>query len=169
MICPTCGTLNLPGADWCRWCQFALMAVDRPEPQDRVDRSLMLDLVTVLNPKSPATLPVGASLREALTLMAARDVGAVLVVGEDGSLVGILTERDFLNKVAGRTGLGPSAVAQIMTRHPETVTPRDTLAFALGKMAGGNYRHVPVVDGGKPVGLISVRDVLRHVVKLCSE
>jgi CBS domain-containing protein len=52
-----------------------------------------------------------------------------------------------------------------MTRDPETVTPADTLAFALGKMDAGGYRHLPVVAGGRPVGVVSVRDVLRHVTR----
>jgi CBS domain-containing protein len=168
MICPTCGTLNLPGADWCQWCEFALMAVDRPEPQDRIDRSLMLDLVTVLQLKSAATLFATAELRQALDLMAARGVGAVLVVDAQNQLCGILTERDFLNKVAGREN-PPRTVGEVMTPYPETVTPRDTLAFTLGKMAGGNYRHVPVVENGVPVGLVSIRDVLKHIVQLCRD
>jgi len=56
-----------------------------------------------------------------------------------------------------------------MTPNPETVTSGDTLAFALGKMDAGGYRHLPVVAGGKPVGVISVRDVLRHVTDVCPE
>jgi CBS domain-containing protein len=53
-----------------------------------------------------------------------------------------------------------------MTRSPETVAPADILAVALGKMDSGGYRHLPVVDGGKPIGVISVRDVLRHLTSL---
>jgi len=56
-----------------------------------------------------------------------------------------------------------------MTPHPETVGPADPLAFALGKMAGGGYRHLPVVKDGQPVGVISVRDILRHIVWLCRD
>jgi CBS domain-containing protein len=80
-----------------------------------------------------------------------------------------LTERDFLTKVAGSAGFGRQPVADYMTHHPETVGPTDSLAFALGKMAGGGYRHLPVVRDGQPVGVISVRDILRHVVWLCRD
>jgi CBS domain-containing protein len=170
MICPLCGNKgNLPGADWCAWCQFDLAAVDRPVPSDRVEHSLMTDPVAALGPREPVTVPVGADLQQAIQQMIARKVGAVLVTDPDGRLVGILTERDFLTKVAGTNGFGSGAVSAYMTRHPETVAADDPLAFALGKMAGGGYRHLPVVAGGRPVGVISVRDILRHIVQLCRD
>jgi CBS domain-containing protein len=169
MICPACGHLNLPGADWCNWCQFALMVLDRPVPQDRVERSLMADPVTVLGLHPPTTLTDDADLGSAVAEMIDGHLGAVLVIDATGKLVGILTERDFLTKVAGQPGYAKLPVCQFMTRHPETVSPKDTLAFALGKMAGGNYRHLPVVEGGKPIGTVSVKDILRHVVGLCAD
>jgi CBS domain-containing protein len=54
-----------------------------------------------------------------------------------------------------------------MTRNPETVSLNDSLALALQKMDVGGYRHLPVVEDGKPVGVISVRDMMRHLTKLC--
>jgi CBS domain-containing protein len=170
MICPLCGHKdNLPGAETCGFCQFDLTAVDRPAPADRVDRSLMLDPVAVLGPKPPVTVPVGGELGEAVAAMIGQRVGAVLVTEPGETLVGILTERDFLTKVAGRADFAGLPVREFMTRRPETVRPTDPLAYALGKMAGGGYRHLPVVDGGRPVGVVSVRDVLRHVVGLCQD
>lgn len=167
MICPSCGQTNLPGADSCDWCQFSLTAMDRPVPQDRVDRSLMADPVSILSPRTPVTIPHDADLGNAVGAMMARGVGAVLVTNADGQLAGILTERDFLTKVAGQPGYRMLPVRDFMTAKPETVSPTHTLAFVLSKMAGGNYRHLPVVEGGKPVGVVSVRDILRHVVGLC--
>jgi CBS domain-containing protein len=170
MICPLCGHKgNLPGADWCVWCQFDLAAVDRPAAADRVEHSLMTEPVAVLGPREPVTVPACADLGQAIRQMIARKVGAVLVTDPDGRLVGILTERDFLTKVAGANGFTRQPVAAFMTRHPETVTADDPLAYALGKMAGGGYRHLPVVAGGRPVGVISVRDILRHIVQLCRD
>jgi CBS domain-containing protein len=145
------------------------MAVDRPAPLDRVDRSLMTDPVTVLEPRPPILLPADAGLGQAVQAMMARGIGAVFVTGPNRCLVGILTERDFLTKIVGEPGYETLPVGQFMTRHPETVKPNDTLAFALGKMAGGGYRHLPVVDGGVPIGMVSVRDVLRYVVRLCAD
>ncbi len=170
MICPLCGyNRNLPGSDWCGWCQFDLSAVDRPAPVDRVERSLMLDPVSALNPRSPAVVPVDANLHTAMSVMMERRMGAVLVTDQDGRLVGILTERDFLTKLADRPGFGSEPVKAWMTRHPETVSPTDPIGTALGKMAGGGYRHLPVVAGGVPVAVLSVRDVIRHLVGLCQD
>lgn len=170
MICPLCGHKeNLPGADSCLWCHFDLSAMDRPSALDRVELSLMTEPVSILEPKTPVTVGVGANLGQAVRKMIAEQVGAVLVINPDGQLVGILTERDFLTKVAGSVGFGSQPVTAYMTPCPETVGPADPLAFALGKMAGGGYRHLPVVKGGQPVGVISVRDILRHIVWLCRD
>lgn len=171
MICPVCGyKRNLPGADWCEKCQFDLSSIDRLSGSDRVEFSLLSDPVALLEPREPVTVPGDADLGVAMKEMITRHVGAVLVTEPDGQLSGILTERDFLTKVAGTVGFDALPVSRFMTRKPETVTPADPLAFALGKMAGGGYRHLPVVDdAGRPVGVISVRDVLRHVVHLCRD
>ncbi|HJZ54863.1 MAG TPA: CBS domain-containing protein [Gemmataceae bacterium] len=169
MYCPTCGHLNLPGADACEECGLPLANLDMPAPHDRVERSLMTESVAVLGPREPVTVGVGEDLGRAVRQMIERKVGAVLVTDAAGGLVGILTERDFLTKVAGQPGFEALPVRQFMTPRPETVAPTDTLAFALSKMDAGGYRHLPVVEGGRPVGVISVRDVLRHVTDLCRD
>ncbi len=167
MYCPACNhTRNPPGADACENCGLPLVRVDEPALHGRVERSLMTDPVSVLAPAAPVTVVAAATLADAIHLMIDRHVGAVLVVGAAGELVGILTERDFLTRVAGRPGFEKLAVGDHMTRDPETVTPADTLAFALGRMDAGGYRHLPVVAGGKPVGMVSIRDVLRHVTRI---
>jgi CBS domain-containing protein len=166
MYCPACNyTRNLPGADACDNCGLPLVRTDEPALHGRVERSLMTDPVSILHPREPVTVPTDAPLGDAIGLMIDRRVGAVLVVGPAGELVGILTERDFLTRVAGRAGFEALPAGDFMTRDPETVTPADTLAFALGKMDAGGYRHLPVVAGGRPVGVVSVRDVLRHVTR----
>ena len=97
-------------------------------------------------------------------------VGAMLVVDEAGKLAGILTERDLLTKVAGfHPEFADLPVQRFMTADPEAVSVTDSLAFALHKMDIGGYRHLPVVKDGKPVGVISVRDMLKHVTRLCKD
>ena len=59
-------------------------------------------------------------------------------------------------------------VSEFMTPNPEAVRPTDTLAFVLHKMDGGGYRHLPVAKDGRPLGMVSVRDMLRHITRLCS-
>ncbi len=127
----------------------------------------MADPVSALSPKPPITLPANALLGLAVARMIDGGVGAILVTDPAGILVGILTERDILNKAPLGPGYDRHRVEEYMTRDPETVALSDSLAFALGKMASGNYRHVPVVADDKPVGLIAVRDILRHIVMLC--
>jgi len=167
MICPVCGQLNLPGTEQCSNCLYDLAAIDRPIPADRLEESLLRDPVSVLQPKPPVTVAVHATLGEAIAKMISQSVGALLVLGADGELVGILTERDFLTKVAGAADFATRPVRDFMTARPETAALGDPLAFALSKMDGGGYRHLPITAAGKPVGVVSVRDMLRHLVRLC--
>ena len=60
-------------------------------------------------------------------------------------------------------------IGRFMTQRPETVTTTDTLNFVLHKMDGGGYRHVPVLEAGRPVSMLSVRDMLKHLTRLCRE
>ena len=91
------------------------------------------------------TLRPTATVGEAIQTMLAHDIGALLVVDSDGKLLGIFSERDLLTKVAGlHDSYAELPVAQFMTANPETVTPDDTLAFALHKMDIGGYRHLPL-------------------------
>jgi CBS domain-containing protein len=170
MICPTCGWDNLPGSEECQNCQQDLTPLDRPVAHDRVERSLMEDMVGVLNPRPPVTVPPTATVGEALQIMLDRNLGTVLVVDAVGELRGIFSERDLLTKVAGvYEDFGGLPVNRFMTPRPETVTATDTLNFALHKMDIGGYRHLPVLTEGKPSGVISVRDMLRHITRLCQE
>jgi CBS domain-containing protein len=168
MICPTCAHDNLPGAEECSRCQQDLTQLDQPSACNRVERSLMEDAVGQLQPRLPITVGPNTTIREAMQLMLARDIGAVLVVGDGGKLLGVFSERDLLTKVAGtHDNYAELPVCQFMTPNPETVAPGDPLAFALHKMDIGGYRHTPVVQHGVPVGMISVRDMLRHITRLC--
>jgi CBS domain-containing protein len=100
-----------------------------------------------------------ATVAEAARAMTTRHVGAVLVF--DGErLAGILTERDVLQAVA--KGLREDAsVGEWMTRHPETIEPTDSTEHAAALMIHGGFRHLPVVDGGTVVGILSIRDLMR--------
>ena len=92
--------------------------------------------------------------------MAAKNIGAMLVV--DGTaLAGIFTERDALSRVLAK-GLDPAKtkIAQVMTAKPLTISAEKPLSHALFIMHDNAFRHMPVVDGGKLVGVVSVRDAL---------
>jgi CBS domain-containing protein len=149
---------------------FDLSSLDQPEGHDRVERSVMSDPVHELKPKAPVMISVNALLGDAVQLMVDKEIGAVLVTGDQGRLEGILTERDYLMKVVGvMDDYARQPVQAVMTTQLETVNSQDTIAYAIQKMDVGDYRHLPVVDDGVPVGIISVRDVIRHVTRLCAD
>jgi CBS domain-containing protein len=119
----------------------------------RVADLMAADLLTV-EPDAPLT--------EAVRSMDDRRVGAVLVL-ERERLVGVFTERDVLRAVA--QGLTPEAtVGEWMTRGPETIESDDTAEHAAVLMIHGGFRHLPVVDEGKVVGILSIRDLMRSVL-----
>jgi CBS domain-containing protein len=168
MICPNCSHDNLPGSETCGNCGGDLTQLDQPTAHDRVERSLMEDPVSALNPRPVISLPPTARVGQAIQTMLQFDIGAVLIVNEQGKLVGIFSERDLLTKVAGFDPDYPKQpVSEVMTPNPETVRPDHTLAFALHKMDVGGYRHLPVLKDGQPLGMISVRDMLRHITRMC--
>ena len=106
------------------------------------------------------TAPPQMSVREAAQIMKQRRVGAMMVV-EHGMLVGVFTERDALNRVVaeGRDA-NSTALAGVMTHNPKTVSASASFNAALEMMHEGRFRHVPVVEAGRPVGMISVRDAM---------
>jgi CBS domain-containing protein len=170
MICPNCGHDNLPGDEECSCCRQDLTQLDRPVAHDRVEQSLMEDPVGSLHPPEPiSTLPT-TSVSDAIHAMLKQDVGALLVTDETGKLLGIFSERDLMAKVT-RPGADYTkmTVGEFMTVNPECVNADDTLAFALHKMDVGSYRHLPVLHEGKPAAVISVRDLLRHITRLCKD
>ncbi|MEB3851837.1 MAG: CBS domain-containing protein [Desulfurococcales archaeon] len=94
--------------------------------------------------------------------MAENNIGSVLVV-EGGRLVGIITERDVIRLLAAGRPL-TEKLGDVMTRDPVTVKPDTPLIVALARMVEYNIRHLPVVDEkGRPVGVLSVRDVIRNL------
>ena len=106
------------------------------------------------------TAPANTTVIEAARLMKQRHVGAVMVV-EDGKLVGVFTERDALFRVvAEERDSKTTRLAEIMTRDPQTVHPDKPFAHALQMMYQGGFRHVPVVENDRPIGIVSVRDAL---------
>ena len=115
---------------------------------------------TILKDQEPLTAPATMTVGEAARLMKQGKFGAVMVV-ENGSLVGIFTERDALFRVVAE---GHDAqiiqLANVMTRDPRTIHPDRALVDALHLMHAGGFRHVPVVEDGRPIGMVSARDAL---------
>jgi CBS domain-containing protein len=140
---------------------------DRPIPYDRVQNALMHETVAALKPRAALTIGPDTPLSEAVACMAQHDIGAVLIVDASGVLVGILTERDVLIRGVSREAR-QRPVREWMTHRPESVRDTDSLALALHKMDCGGYRHLPVVhDVPHRYGVISVRDLLAYITRIC--
>lgn len=126
-----------------------------------VQRTIVPD---VIRSQKLVTLTRDASVREAAHLMAERAIGAIMVV-EDLRLVGIFTERDVAVRVVA-AGLDADAtkLGAVMTPDPDTLKPTDSVRTALDLMKQHGYRHLPVVQGRKLVGIVSIRDLYNTVM-----
>jgi len=104
-----------------------------------------------------------ATLSDAARLLAERRIGAVLVLGIEGRVAGILSERDIVRALAARGAPGlEERVDQVMTRKVFTCSENDTVAQVMEQMTAGKFRHVPVIDQGRLTGIISIGDVVNH-------
>ncbi len=170
MICPQCGFENIAGADDCANCKQDLTYFDQPAATagSAVERALTEEQVRVLEPARPICVPPTACLRDVIQTLIDKKIGCVLVT--DGpDLLGIFTERDVLMNLAGREKeLANEQVREWMTPNPETVEEDDSIAFAIHKMDIGGYRHLPVMQAGRPQGVISIRDLVRHLASYLS-
>jgi CBS domain-containing protein len=116
------------------------------------------DNVVTINPT--------ADLFAAVKLMTERRIGAVVALGADDRIVGILSERDIVRALAER---GPTAlyepVSQVMTRDVKTCAEDDTIGDLMGRMTMGKFRHMPVARQGRLIGIVSIGDVVKSRVE----
>lgn len=113
--------------------------------------------------RSVITISPQRTLHEAVDMLSERGVGALVVTGVDGAVLGILSERDVV-RVLGKDG--PRAldntVSRIMTSRVKTCTPYDTIEDVMEMMTAGRFRHVPVMEDGKLAGIVSIGDVVKR-------
>lgn len=105
-----------------------------------------------------------ATLREAIDNIQEEHVGCILLENDD-KISGIFTERDIVQKIVGnRHDLDKEYVTDYMTIRPDVLHQNDAIGFALNKMIEGGYRHIPITNkSGKPVGVISMQDIINHL------
>lgn len=105
------------------------------------------------------------TLAEAIRTLGEKRIGAVVVMGADGALVGILSERDII-RALGELGAGAleSAVSRSMTSKVVTCRPQTSVDELMEIMTTGRFRHVPVVENGRVTGIVSIGDVVKHRV-----
>jgi len=115
---------------------------------------------SVMKRKKVLMAPPETTVSKAAKLMAGRNVGAVMVV-ENERLVGIFTERDAVFRVVARgKDAQTTQLADVMTTRPLTVDPDKSFGHALLMMHENGFRHVPVIEDGKPIGIVSARNAL---------
>ena len=106
-----------------------------------------------------------ATILEALELMAEKNVGAVIVL-DDSKLVGILSERDYARKVElGGLSSADTKVSEIMTTSVSTVSPNASVDHCMEMMTEGRFRHLPIVEDGSVIGVISIGDIVKAVIE----
>ncbi|MFA6444263.1 MAG: CBS domain-containing protein [Sterolibacterium sp.] len=115
---------------------------------------------SVMEPHKVLTAPPDTSVSKAAELMAKKNVGAVMVV-ENEHLIGIFTERDAVFRVIARgRDARTTLLSEVMTAAPQTVAPDKPFGYALLMMYENGFRHVPVIENGKPIGIVSSRNAL---------
>jgi CBS domain-containing protein len=162
MRCPSCGFENYTGEDACANCGADLASADVPQDPGSFQGRLLGDHLDAIATGEPPTVDPTTSAARAVARMHAEGWDCLLVM-HDGRLVGIFTERDAVLKLADKR-LELFDVRDVMTRDPVVLRPDDSLAVAIHKMAVGGFRHIPVMDGDRPIGVVAARDVFHHIL-----
>jgi CBS domain-containing protein len=162
MLCPTCRFDNFQGDENCANCGADLVASDTPESALEYRDTVLGEHLEALGLSAFQTVAPGDGVADAIRTMHLMGTDCMLVVA-DGALVGIFTDRDALAKATDKR-LGLYTVADFMTPDPVVLRREDTLAVAIHKMAVGEFRHIPIVDDGKPIGVVAAADLFRHLV-----
>jgi signal-transduction protein with cAMP-binding, CBS, and nucleotidyltransferase domain len=162
MLCPTCRFDNFEGDDICANCGADLMASDTPQPATDYGDTILGEHIEALGLGAFQAVPPTLGVADAIRQMHASGADCLLVV-DDGRLVGIFTDRDAVVKAADKR-LALYTVGDFMTPDPVVLRPEDTLAIAIHKMAVGEFRHIPIVDDGRPIGVVAAADLFRQLV-----
>jgi CBS domain-containing protein len=108
------------------------------------------------------TIEPTATLAAAMEILARRRIGALVITGADRRIVGIISERDIVRVLVERgTEMLQSPVSEIMTRKVVSCGQNETIAEIMGRMTAGKFRHVPVVEQGRLIGIVSIGDIVK--------
>jgi CBS domain-containing protein len=129
---------------------------------------MMETVKDILGSKGPGVVSVtpDTDVMKALEAMAERNIGAILVIDKDGKVAGIFSERDFVRKIILKSYACESAkVSEVMTTKLFYVEPGTTIEQCMDIMTANHFRHLPVMDAGKLVGIISIGDVVKALIE----
>lgn len=164
MLCPVCGFENLKGGDEvCANCGADLAGHDIPEPALSFQSRLLGEHLDDLGAPAPLTVGPEMPVDIAIARMQEAEADCVLITVDD-RLVGIFTDRDAVLKAAGKH-LDAFQVRDFMTADPVVLRHDDPIALAIHKMAVGGFRHIPIIENGRPTGVVTARDVFHHLAE----
>ena len=131
-----------------------------------IDNRFLSRSVGLLNPPTPICLPLTATVKDGLTMLKEKPIGCILLTDPGGKLGGIFTERDVVKKMVLSQVPPTAALSEYITKDPQTIEMTTPIAFVLQMMSEGGFRHVPIIDdGGFPVGIVSIKDIVDYVVR----
>jgi CBS domain-containing protein len=129
------------------------------------EATMTVGIILARKGREVVTIDLTATLGDAVRLLAEKRIGAALILGADHRIAGIISERDVVRALAeeGATALD-LPVSRTMTRKVETCNEGEAVSSIMERMTDGKFRHMPVVDQGRLVGMISIGDVVKHRV-----
>ena len=163
MHCPACGFDNLIGTEVCDNCGADLAGHDLPQPAVTFHSTLLGEHLDGLGAPAPILVRPDTTVDVAVAAMHRAEADCVLVMSGD-KLVGIFTDRDAVVKAAG-LALGSHEVREFMTPDPVVLRHDDPIAVAIHKMAVGGFRHIPILEDGRPTGVVTARDIFHHLAE----
>ncbi len=130
----------------------------------KLEHDFLFNSIGFVQPYTPTTIDESVSVKEAVSIMKQKNLGCILIVDENGKLVGIISERDILHKVVLEELSVYERVSTIMNIKPKTTTMTSTIIQVINLMVEGGYRHIPLVDKNDiPVGIVSVRSIINFI------
>ena len=166
MNCPSCGHENIDGIDRCENCLASFRQLDIPstDAAEGLALSVMEDNLSRLDQDETIAVAPDTPALDVTHLMKNSNSGCALVV-EGGKLVGIFTEHDVLKKLNSGGNLASATVKELMSRNPETLHEKDSVAEALNKMSLGRYRHIPFKKADGTYAVASIKSVLKYIAQ----
>ena len=124
---------------------------------------MTVSIILAAKGREVVSVEPGVTLAAAVARLTEKNIGALVVLGVDRRIVGILSERDIVHALAeyGAAALG-EPISRFMTRQVSTCTDGETIASIMERMTAGKFRHLPVLDQGRLVGVVSIGDVVKH-------
>ena len=165
ITCPYCASENIKGSDECAECGQPLDDEYLAPPTTAVEKSLLKDRVNILMPRQPITVEATTPVGDVLRLLVERRIGCV-VVAEGNKPLGIFSERDYARKIAllDRSSK-TTTVRQVMTSDLIYAAPTDSMESCMELMTDKRIRHLPVMEDGRLIGLISIGDLVKNIIE----